>query len=420
MSRNVETGQNGPSREALALELGSARWGAAWRPAIRADAPGRIELLGNHLDYNGGRVLAGAIDRRITLLGGPGAEDGAIEVAYRDPHSGEAVISDVLIDDLAGWRRDSPPESPADYLRGAVAALMAEGRDLRGGFRVAVAGDVPVGLGLSSSAALSVGLIGVLTPDRPDFQDLVLLAQAAENRAGVACGTMDQATSVSGGVIRYDAATISAARLEPTLGEYVFVVVSSGVVHRLGESAYPVRVREMAHLFAIAREVLGEDVPDNVAALTRDQILRLDTAGALTPSLAGRARHVVSEGERVAQGYDALLGRDWGRFGELMTASGRSSAVDYDVSHPQVEELVAEILTNPGVLGARMMGGGGGGSVLALVRSEATSTLSRALDGGYFTHHGLTSLPDRFLTCAFATGATVDSLEGQGDRYSAS
>lgn len=398
---------------ALAIEVlavGRRSWGSEWSASLRVVAPGRIELLGNHLDYNGGRVLAAAIDRYILLLGGDGATDGTVEVGFTDPERREHVFDSVTIAGLDGWQRSSPPETSTDYLRGAIAALHAEGIAIRPAWRLALGGNLPVGLGVSSSAALSVGLILQLATDPLDPRQTILLAQAAENRAGVASGTMDQAASVAGGVIRYDAASISFEKLRPELGDLAFLVISSGVVHRLGESAYPVRVRETAELLALARRELGEAAPGIVAGITTDQVAQLVSATAIDEVLQSRARHIVSEVDRVDQGYDALNDGDWRRFGRLMAEAGQSSATDYDVSHPRVEELVAEVSGQPGVLGARMMGGGGGGSVLALVERAQIDQLSARLDTGYFARYDMTHTDDRFLVCGPSDGARSESV----------
>ncbi len=391
------------------LAVGRRSWGASWSPTRRAVAPGRIELLGNHLDYNGGKVLAAAIDRYILLLGESSVEATRIDVAYADPMSGSHFDDALDIASFDGWQRESPPESPTDYVRGAIAALVNAGMAIESS-RIAFGGNLPVGLGVSSSAALSVGLVLMLAGESLTPKETILLAQAAENRAGVGSGTMDQAASVAGGVIRYDAAAISFERLDPDLGDLAFVVISSGVVHRLGESAYPTRVREMAELQAIVRRELGAAAPDHVAGVTGAQVEGLTQSGQIDATLQMRAAHVVTEVERVDQGYDALNAGDWVRFGELMTASGRSSATAYDISHPQVEELVADVIRSDGILGARMMGGGGGGSVLALVRQSEVQALSVRLDVGYFARHELGGLPDRVLVCTFSDGARLESM----------
>ncbi len=413
----VASAANGDQHEdrlaALAIEvlaIGRRSWGASWSPIRRVVAPGRIELLGNHLDYNGGKVLAAAIDRYIVLLGGEGSTENQIAISYADPSSGAHFDETLNPASLTGWQRPSPPQSPTDYVSGAIAALLDAAKPIQTSFRIAFGGNLPVGLGVSSSAALSVGLVMMLAQERLAPRESILLAQAAENRAGVGSGTMDQAASVAGGVIRYDAAAVGFERLDPDLGDLAFVVITSGVVHRLGESAYPTRVREMAELLKIAQRELGDAAPEHVAELTAEQIGTLSGSGMLNATMRGRSAHILTEVERVDQGYDALRAADWVRFGELMTASGRSSATAYDISHPQVEELVADVVQSDAVLGARMMGGGGGGSVLALVDRSEVQNLAARLDAGYFARYQLLGHSDRVLVCRFSEGARISPL----------
>jgi galactokinase len=395
--------------ERRATEAGRMAFGAAWRPERRAVAPGRIELLGNHLDYNGGPVLAAAIDRVVLVLVGEGEDAAGVRVVAADmPDEGTAALDP---DGLAGWRNPSPPPRPFDYARGIVAATLARPElTLRQPSLVAFAGDVPIGFGLSSSAALCVGLGLALTREEPGFKALVLLAQDAEHRAGTPAGTMDQSASVAGGVIEYDGARLEVRQLAPQLGDLVFAVADSGVDRSLGSSAYPTRVEESRAALAHARRALGVEIP-YLAALTAEQLATLTTgADPLSEPLLARARHVVSETERVRAGETALRAGDWTRFGALMTASGRSSATDYAISHPRVEELVAEALAVEGVLGARMMGGGEGGTALTLLRRDRVPALEAALRGGYYRKYGMAERDDLIHVCEFAPGARVEAV----------
>jgi galactokinase len=275
---------------------------------------------------------------------------------------------------------------------------------------VGIAGDVPIGFGVSSSAALCVGLALALASGFAGPEELVLLAQEAEHRAGTPCGTMDQSASVAGGVIAFDGATLAIERLSPSLGDLVFAVADSGVERSLGTSSYPRRVAESREALARARAALGIDIP-HLAVLTTSQLAALEERGALPAPLDRRARHVVAETARVAAGRAAMIAGDWPRFGELMTASGRSSATLYEISHPDVEQLVGEILAVDGVLGARMMGGGEGGTALALLPRDAVPRLATALAGSYYQQRGMTDRPDLIHLCAFAPGATVIPVE---------
>jgi galactokinase len=196
---------------------------------------------------------------------------------------------------------------------------------------------------------VAVGL--ALVEPRPSDRDLVLLAQEAEHRAGSPVGTMDQSASVAGGVIRYDGRNPRSGAALADLGELVFAVVDSGVERSLGVSSYPIRVEESQAALEHANRVLGLELP-HLAALSREGLERLSSGLQRLPSpLLERARHVVSETVRVDEGEAALRAADWRAFGALMTASGRSSATDYAISHPQVEELVGEVLRVNGVLG---------------------------------------------------------------------
>ena len=390
-----------------AAAAGRTAFGAGWRPSRRAVAPGRIELLGNHVDYNGGPVLAAAIDRFVVVLAGddPVDRDGVRIVAADAPEDGEATLDPAA---LADWRNPEPPPRPFDYARGLIAASLARPElRLRRPATVAFAGDVPIGFGLSSSAALGVGLGLALTEPEPAASDLVLLAREAEHRAGTPCGTMDQAASVAGGVILFESATLGVTPLAPDLGDLVFAVADSGVERSLGASSYGQRVEESRQALAHANRLMGLGAT-HLADLTADHLDRLATGPDPLPApLLARTRHVVLETARARAGVEALNQGDWPRFGELMTASGQSSATDYAISHPRVEELVAEALAVDGVLGARMMGGGEGGTALTLLRRDRLPALEAALRGGYYRQYGMNERSGLLHVCAFAPGATV-------------
>jgi len=398
--------------EARALVAARAALGAEWRADRLAVAPGRIELLGNHLDYNGGPVLCAAIDRHVVVAAAdaPGNERDVVAVAADNPVVGVVAFDAASVRD---WRNpERPPETDA-YLKGLVAAALArDGISLRRPTQMAIAGDVPLGFGLSSSAALCVALALALVEPRPADSDLVLLAQEAEHRAGTPCGTMDQSASVAGGVIRFEGATLAVERLSPDLGDYVFAVADSGVERSLGVSSYPRRVEESRLALDHANRVLGIALP-HLAALSAADLDKLSTGpDALAEPLLSRARHVVSETARVNRGEAALRAGDWETFGRLMTESGRSSAMDYAISHPQVEELVADALAVDGVLGARMMGGGEGGAVLVLLRRDRVPELENSLRRGFFARHGMEDRPGLVHACSFAAGARVLPANG--------
>jgi galactokinase len=391
-----------------AVAAARSTFGHDWTPDRLAIAPGRIELLGNHVDYNGGPVLAAAIDRFIAVAATSSAAAAPLArvVAADLPRDNVASLDSRALDD---WRNPTSPPTTADYVRGLLAGLRARpALRPRLPTSLAIAGDVPMGFGLSSSAALCVGLAFALADGFATPEEVVLLAQEAEHRAGTPCGTMDQSASVAGGVIAFDGATLGVERLVPDLGDFVFAVADSGVERSLGASSYPRRVAESRQALQVARQVIGRDIP-HLADLSAEELAVLERERALSAVLARRARHVVEETARVGAGREAMQRGDWARFGELMTASGGSSATLYEISHPRVEALVAAALPVPGVLGARMMGGGEGGAALILLHREAAPRLEAALRTDYYAYYGMADRPGLVHLCAFAPGAALVS-----------
>ena len=405
--------------ESLGRAVQAARdaFGSAWNPDGFAIAPGRIELLGNHVDYNGGPVLAAAIDRFIVvaIARDPGRAQTVRAIAADAPDEAVATLDAHA---LADWRNASSPPRSLDYVRGVLAGLQTQERSslrTRLPASSAIAGNVPIGFGVSSSAALCVSLALALGDGFSGPEEVVLLAQEAEHRAGTPCGTMDQSASISGGVIAFDGATLGVERLSPRLGDLVFAVADSGVERSLSTSSYPRRVEESRQALERARKELGTEIP-YLAAITQEQLEALERDDVLPEPLLKRVRHVVEETARVAEGRAAMAAGDWPRFGRLMTASGHSSATLYEISHPRVEELVAEALTVAGTLGARMMGGGEGGAALALISRDAVPRLEETLRSGYYARHGMADRDGLIHTCAFAPGATyITAADGLVD-----
>src|SRR5215207_4679052 len=416
-ARNGTPGDWGLAGDSLerAVRTGREVFGPVWTSDGVAIAPGRIELLGNHVDYNGGPVLAAAIDRFIVvaIAKEPGPKQTVRVIAADAPDEAMATLDAGA---LAGWRNASQPQS-IDYVRGLVAGLQAPERSSlkhRLPASIAIAGDVPIGFGVSSSAALCVSLALALADGFTGAEEIVLLAQEAEHRAGTPCGTMDQSASVAGGVIAFDGATLGVERLAPSLGDLVFAVADSGVERSLSTSSYPLRVAESRQALELAQRQLGLTVP-HLAAITQDQVDALDRAGILPEPLLKRVRHVVEETARVAEGRAAMVAGDWTRFGHLMSASGRSSATLYEISHPRVEELVAEALSVEGTLGARMMGGGEGGAVLVLISRDAVPQLEEMLRSGYYARYSMADGDGLIHICAFAPGAAYIPTVGRSE-----
>lgn len=397
------------ARRRRADVLGRSVFGRSWAPSIEARANGRIEVIGNHVDYNGGPVIAAAIDLGITVLAARSSSDG-VRAAFPDVEGDR--LAAVSVDALGDWRAAEPGGS-SDYLRGVIAAAEGRGLPLRPAIDLVVHGDMPVGGALSSSAALCVGLALTLLDEPLPRPELVLLAQEAEHRVGSPVGTMDQSASVFGGMILFGGAPDRVTSMDVELTGHRFVVLGSGVQHSNAHSKYGQRVDECRRALELLRGYLGRDVH----VLANVTLVELESAkddGTFSPEpvLYLRARHIVSEVARVRSALTALDAGDWAAFGRLMNESGQSSATDYDISHPLVEELVAVANSVDRVLGARMMGGGEGGNALALVEEAAIPALEARLAEAFYQPNAL--VPEEMMfVCRIGEAASVAVVAGE-------
>lgn len=398
----VENGIDPGLRQRI-VERGRATFGPDWAPRRWAIAPGRLELLGNHVDYNGGLVLAGAVDRVVGIGIVDDVTGHGLSLVAGDVSSTPFQIDP---DFARNWRNTGTDTGPREYALGILAALAERGVPAIESGQFSIGGDVPLGFGMSSSAALCVALTLTLATADLSEADIVAIAQQAEHRAGSPVGAMDQSASVAGGIILFDGGDTSFRRLDPALADCVFAVADSGIHHAIRTSAYPERVKESQRALDLLQENALPEL-ESLGGLTPEQwsAIQGDHPNLLDDVLARRVAHVVSEVQRVREGIEAVEAEDWKRFGALMTASGRSSATDYDISHPRVEELVADLIALPGVLGARMMGGGEGGPALALLRRDAVDKVAAALAKGFFAEYPSETEGDRFQVCVFGEGA---------------
>ena len=350
-------------------------------PQVVVRAPGRVNLIGEHTDYNEGFVLPAAIDRSINFAGRRRA-DRVVRLHSLDFNASvEFSLDDIQKDSRNTW---------SNYIRGVTKYLEEDGHRLSGADLV-FGGDVPREAGLSSSAAVEVGtaafwnkLLGL----ELDPVYLVKLARRAENHfVGVPCGIMDQFISALG---RRDHALFLdcrdlAYRHVPLRGDVKIVVCNSGVKRALAQSEYEVRLKQCRQAVA---EIASMGVP---AASLRDVTpANLEAARArLSDVLLRRARHVVSENERVLEAIQVLESGNLERFGQLMNASHVSLRDDYQVSSKELDVLVEVAWKQPGVLGARMTGAGFGGCTVNLVRQEAAEAFGDAVRRGYQDALGL-------------------------------
>jgi galactokinase len=322
---------------------------------ITAFAPGRVNLIGEHTDYNHGLALPFAVREGVTVcarrLGGDRIEAVARDLDARDAFS----LSDPP--PTKGWRA---------FVRGAVGELQRAGVPLTGA-RLAITGTVPRGSGLSSSAALEVALTlalcAVAGQEAPPRIELAQLCSRIENDwVGAQTGLLDQLASLFGRehcALRIDFDTLSVEPVALALGDFALVTLDSGESHTNAGSGYNERRAECA----AACERLG------VASLRE---ATLEQAESLPEPLNRRARHIVTDNQRVRDTVAALQQEDLETVGRLLDEAHASLRDDFEISTPAVEDAVRRC-KQAGALGARIMGGGFGGNVLALMAPGATS-----------------------------------------------
>jgi galactokinase len=318
-----------------------------------AFAPGRVNLIGEHTDYNGGLALPFAISEGVT-----------VEAAAIEPS--RIKVEAVDLDERDSFELAQPAKASGwrAFVRGVAAELQAAGLTLRGA-RLRISGDVPRGAGLSSSAAVEVALALALLAlsEEPEVDRLRLakICSKVENQwVGARTGLLDQLASLFGEremALRIDFRSLSVQPVALELGDYVLVTLDSGEHHTLSGSGYNRRRAECAR----ACRDLGIDT-------LRDATVEM--AEALPKPLSGRVRHVVTENQRVEAAVDALQQRDLTRLGQLLDESHASLRDCYEVSVPAVERAV-ERLHDAGAIGARIVGGGFGGHVLGLLPPDA-------------------------------------------------
>lgn len=371
-------------------------------PVLGASAPGRVNLLGEHVDYNGGPVLPAAIDRAVRVAAAPAPDDVVRLVALDLKQATAFRLSDLEAKTgldgcpLPGW---------AWYPAGVAWSLRAAGLPVTG-LDAVYTSDVPIGAGLSSSAAVEVAFATAwqtLAGADLDRMRLARLCQQAENHyVGVNSGLMDQFASVhgvEGHVLYFDTRSLAWAP-EPLPAGVAIVVADSGVRHSLATSGYNNRraacesaVEELRR-FLPAIQSLRDISPQEFAAY-----------GAFLPEeVRKRAEHVVKEIARVESAVNALHRQDIRAFGALMYAGHASLRDLYEVSVPEIDTLVALARELPGVIGARLTGGGFGGCTVNLVTEPEAPAVIRGLQAGYLAATGRQAA---VYLCRASAGAAV-------------
>lgn len=381
-------------------------------PPHLVTAPGRLELLGNHTDYNEGLVMALAVDRHIHLAAAP-RTDGRIE-----------LVSSAFpgVEKFSALEPTRNPAAPwADYVKGVLIQLRRRGVHFPG-FNAAIHGTIPLGAGMSSSAALEVATAllvrqlapytltatgttvppkreedGTLPPPRGSERlEIARICQAAENQfVGVNCGLLDQISSLYGKAfhaIEIDCQSL-AVETVPMVGDVAIVVCNTGVKHALVGGEYNA-LRE--HCEAAAR-ALG------AKSLRAVDLARLKAnRDRLTDRQSDCALHIVGEVQRVIFGARALRDGDFAQFGQYMFQSHESSRDFFRNSCPELDTLVAIARAQPGCLGARLTGGGFGGATINLVARDQVAAFCTAVARAYREQTGVATEP---MICKVVDGA---------------
>lgn len=365
------------------------------RPPIVARAPGRVNLIGDHTDYNDGFVLPMAIDRAVWIALRPRSDAHVLVHSLDFDRDTEFDLGQEL-ERGSGWQ---------EYVRGIAWALRekSNGTPPRRGWEGVAAGDVPRGAGLSSSAALELATARAFAGvwDLPwDATEMARLAQYAENAwVGVNCGIMDQLISAAGEenhALLIDCRSL-ATRAVAVPERACVVVLDTATRRGLVDSAYNERrsrCEEAARFFGVRAL---RDVDESAFELR---------AGEMDPIVRKRARHVITENARTVAAAASLEQGDLSRVGRLMDESHASLRNDFEVSRPELDTMVSLARAQEGTYGARMTGAGFGGCAVALVEREAAPGFVREVGRQYTAAIGL--VPAVYL-CSASAGASIET-----------
>jgi galactokinase len=357
-------------------------------------APGRVNLIGEHTDYNDGFVMPAALEFSTWVAAGERA-DRAMHV-HSDQFK-EAV--ELSLDSLAG----PPRKHWSDFIRGVAAVLQANGHRLSGA-NLLIEGQVPIGAGLSSSASIEVATaLALLAISRAECLplDLVKMCQRAEHEyVGTRCGIMDQFIAVfgrAGHALMLDCRSLEYEAL-PIPADVRLVICNSMVKHELAAGEYNRRRGDCETGVQILRRALP-----GISALRDVTLANLEANQRELPELVyRRCRHVISENERVLAAAGSLKSGNLHQFGKLMYESHRSLRDDYGVSCPELDLLVEIASTSEGVYGSRMTGGGFGGCTVSLVHAGAADRFQAKIRDEYAAQ---TKILTDIYVCSAAQGA---------------
>jgi galactokinase len=358
-------------------------------------APGRVNLIGEHTDYNDGFVMPAAIRFNTTVAAAPRTDPKLVVRSLDFGETREYDLGDPSATRERIW---------ADYVRGVALEFVRE-RQAIAGANLLIHGDVPMGAGLSSSASVEVATALALTSvsnEQLGRVDLALACQRAENEfVGARCGIMDQFVSANaraGHALLLDCRSLR-FDLVPLPAGITIVICNTMVKHQLSGGEYNERRAQCEEGVRVLQGTLS-----NIRALRDVSSAQLEQhKDELQPVIYRRCRHVVTENERVLRAAEAFRAGNLEEIGSYMAESHRSLRHDYEVSCPELDTMVEIANQQPGLVGARMTGGGFGGCTVNLVRDDAVEQFRRSVAREYTERMGIT--PEIYTTPA-ADGAT--------------
>jgi galactokinase len=359
------------------------------QPAILVHAPGRVNLIGEHTDYNQGFVLPMAINHAVWIALRPSADE---HVHLHSLDFNESISFPIQL-------QLQPGKSWADYIKGTTWALGQQGFPLHG-WEGVMAGDVPIGAGLSSSAAVEMAVARAFKSVSGWEWQPARMAQACQqadwNWVGIQSGIMDQmvsAAATKGHALMLDCRSLEIEHI-PLPPDVLVAILDTSTRRKLVESAYDLRVKECQ----AAANFFGKDSLRDVDEEKFAQRIR-----ELDRLLARRARHIITENRRVIQFVDAMRSGRLQELGQILNASHASLRDDYEVSSPALNQIVESALVAPGCLGARMTGAGFGGCAVALVEAGSADNFTSSVGETYQKFNGLTP---KVYICTAEAGAS--------------
>jgi galactokinase len=369
-------------------------------PKLYSQAPGRINIIGEHTDYTGGLSLPAAIDCWTLCAWNPRKDDKIKIYSVNMDESWETSWSELEFTIDSSWKK---------YVGGAFLlfkeAKLTDSNLL--GLELTIQGNIPLGKGVSSSASIELAVLnGLNTLFKKDLTplELVMMAQQVEHRfLKVKSGLLDQFAcqfSKKDGALLIDFTNLEVqpSPLASTFEPYTWILVDSMVTRELSNSKYSERVNE----YGLIQNILQKNDKKNLREISSPEVETLFVDAG--ENLLKRARHIVTENERTLKAFECLKGGDTKHLGQLLFETHESLSSDYEVSHPNLDFLVQTGKKIPGVLGGRMMGGGFGGCCLFLVEKDQALSFSTSISQQYEIFSQLKTLPRRL---SFVDGASA-------------